>query len=445
MKKINLILLVISSISLLLAACGGNPEVIEKNALSASGNISAEDLGIASEIGGKVLRLNVREGDWVEEGEVLFILDDELIQAQYDQTNAAVEVAKATVGAAQAQLDSAQLQYDIVLQSARIQDLDARSRAWEVPQLPEIELPNWYFLKGEKIEAVEAEVEAAESGLAIANADLADVLANVSNDDFLSAEKRLALSQTTFINAAYALQQTRLALDSEALEEVAQEDYDAALADLETAQLEYDRFLTSADAEEVLEIRAKVALAQTRLDHAQDIFLSFQTGDDSLQVQAAQAGVTQAETALVQAEAGLVQAKAALEIFEIQLGKAEVIAPDSGVVLSLNIGEGELIAPGAIVMTVGKLDEVTLTVYIPEDEYGRVSLGQEAIVTVDSFPNKTFSGTVTYIADEAEFTPRNVQTAEGRKNTVFAIKIVLENRNLELKPGMPADVTIYFN
>jgi multidrug efflux pump subunit AcrA (membrane-fusion protein) len=96
-------------------------------------------------------------------------------------------------------------------------------------------------------------------------------------------------------------------------------------------------------------------------------------------------------------------------------------------------------------MTVGMLDEVSLTVYIPEDIYGRVTIGQEAVVTVDSFPNKTYTGKVTYIADEAEFTPRNVQTTEERKTTVFAVKVTLVNTNLDLKPGMPADVDIFTN
>jgi hypothetical protein len=60
---------------------------------------------------------------------------------------------------------------------------------------------------------------------------------------------------------------------------------------------------------------------------------------------------------------------------------------------------------------------------------------------VDSFPGETFSGTVVYISDQAEFTPRNVQTVEGRKTTVYAIKLNVPNADLKLKPGMPADVT----
>lgn len=79
-------------------------------------------------------------------------------------------------------------------------------------------------------------------------------------------------------------------------------------------------------------------------------------------------------------------------------------------------------------------------VYLPEDRYGRVKLGQAARVTVDSYPDQVFTGAVVHIADQAEFTPRNVQTAEGRKVMVFAVRLSLANPDGKLKPGMPADV-----
>jgi HlyD family secretion protein len=80
-------------------------------------------------------------------------------------------------------------------------------------------------------------------------------------------------------------------------------------------------------------------------------------------------------------------------------------------------------------------------VYIPEDRYGLISLGQTAEVKVDSFPDMTFTATVTHIADQAEFTPRNVQTVEGRSATLYAIKLSVQDPEGKLKIGMPADVT----
>ena len=83
---------------------------------------------------------------------------------------------------------------------------------------------------------------------------------------------------------------------------------------------------------------------------------------------------------------------------------------------------------------------LTITVYVPEDRYGELSIGQAATVTVDSFAVITFKAAVIHIADQAEFTPRNVQTAEGRSSTVFAIKLKVDDPEGKLKTGMPADV-----
>jgi len=86
------------------------------------------------------------------------------------------------------------------------------------------------------------------------------------------------------------------------------------------------------------------------------------------------------------------------------------------------------------------LDQLTITVYLPEDRYGEIHLGDGARVTVDSFPEIEFEAQVARIASQAEFTPRNVQTQEGRRTTVFAVELTLSDPLGRLKPGMPADV-----
>jgi HlyD family secretion protein len=92
-------------------------------------------------------------------------------------------------------------------------------------------------------------------------------------------------------------------------------------------------------------------------------------------------------------------------------------------------------------LTIGQIDSLSIVVYVPESQYGQISLGQTAQVKVDSFPGETFTATVTHIADQAEFTPRNVQTSEERATTVYAVKLSIDNAAGKLKPGMPADVT----
>jgi membrane fusion protein YbhG len=118
----------------------------------------------------------------------------------------------------------------------------------------------------------------------------------------------------------------------------------------------------------------------------------------------------------------------------------KITSPIDGVVLERLFEIGEIVPPGATAVTVGDLNQLTLTVYVPEDRYGRIALGQTYPVTVDSFPEESFGGTVTRIASQAEFTPRNVQTVDNRKTTVFAIEFSLAPSGGKLKPGMPADV-----
>jgi HlyD family secretion protein len=136
------------------------------------------------------------------------------------------------------------------------------------------------------------------------------------------------------------------------------------------------------------------------------------------------------------------QARAALRTAEVRLHDMTVDAPVSGVVLSRNAEPGETVAAGVTVYTLGDLDNPWVKVYVNETKLGLVRLGQKAQVSVDTFPNRVYDGRVTYIASEAEFTPKNVQTQEERVKLVFGVKVSVWNQNEELKPGMPADVKI---
>jgi len=161
------------------------------------------------------------------------------------------------------------------------------------------------------------------------------------------------------------------------------------------------------------------------------------------------AEVNQARTALDTAEAGLAVAKAqidqaqtAVDMVKVQLAKTITSAPISGIIVSRNIEVGEVAPAGAPVLVISQLDEVTLTVYVPELQLGMVKLGQTASVSVDSYPNQTFSGKVIYISPQAQFTPKNIQIKEERTKTVYAVKIKLANPDQKLKAGMPADAVI---
>jgi len=396
------------------------------NELKASGIISATEINIASQVGGTIVAVKVNEGSQVKKGDVLFQLDDALLQAQRDQASAAVTVAEKAV-------NSARIQFDIAVNGARLQDQQNRVNSWNIPQPEEFALPVWYFDKDEKINAARTEIDAATEDLEAEKGNLQQVLANYSSQEFLSAEKRLAEAQAAFFIADQVLTQANDAQDKEDISSYANDLYETAETELSSAQADYKRLLTTQAATEVLDARARVRVAQERLDRAVDYLNSLESGEQSLMVQAADAGVQQAEAALAQAQA-------ALALIDIQLEKTIIKSPTDGIVLTRNLDEGEMLAPGSVALIIGQLQEVSLTVYIPETEYGKIKLGDSVSISVDSFPGESFSGTVTYISDQAEFTPRNVQTVDGRKTTVFAVKITVPNTNLELKPGMPADV-----
>ena len=130
-----------------------------------------------------------------------------------------------------------------------------------------------------------------------------------------------------------------------------------------------------------------------------------------------------------------------VSVHSVTTGMNEAItSPIDGVVLTNPVQVDEYAAPGSTIMVVASLNDLTLKIYVPESLYGQIELGQSFPITVDSFPNQTFNGTVNYISDQAQFTPRNVQTIDSRKTTVYAVQLVLDPTGGLLKPGMPADV-----
>jgi HlyD family secretion protein len=143
-----------------------------------------------------------------------------------------------------------------------------------------------------------------------------------------------------------------------------------------------------------------------------------------------------------QARARLKEAGASLAIAETRLGHTRLSSPASGLIMAKNIEPGEQVAAGTPVVTIGVLDSVWVRAYINETDLGRVKVGQKARVTTDTWPGKGYDGTVSFIASEAEFTPKNVQTQKERVKLVYRVKITIPNPKMELKPGMPADAEI---
>jgi multidrug resistance efflux pump len=446
----------------------------ENGGLTASGTIEATTVNVSPEMAGKVKEVLVEEGQAVKMGDPLLHLDDSLLASQRAVAVAQLDSANAGVQAAQNGLVTAQTQYQITLESALAQGEQTRLQDWFAdPDL--FEQPGWYYTREEQIQAMQTQADIAQKALDDAQANLASVSQSLEQADFLKAEQRLLDARLAYLvaqdvnyhaqnsatadtpkglynrthcgtNAGYWVENARLTnliykcTGDKHLGNAGSTLYNGARDELEDAQKAYNELLDTDSADTVLQARADVTVAQERYYAALDFLRNLQTGDQSTGVIAAQGVVDQAQAAVEQAQKAVQQAQANLNLLDAQIAKLVTYAPLDSMLLTRNVEPGEYVQPGAVAFAMADLNNITITVYVPEDRYGQISLGQQAQVTVDSFPGETFTAEVIHIADQAEFTPRNVQTVEGRSSTVYAIKLKVTDSEGKLKIGMPADV-----
>jgi HlyD family secretion protein len=398
-------LLVCHLLVLSLAGCGNAQD---EGQIAASGFIEGDEVLVAAEVGGLVAEVRVSEGDPVEVGQLLIRLDDALLQTQRGEALAAVAAVEANLARVLAGPRTAEI---AAARAALAQAVAQRDGAQNAVEHARQALENPQELNAQIVEA-ETQVALAEQGLELAEAELSktEFLYEVYDDQGGDTERSWAL------NVAAA----RAALDG------AQARLDGAHRYLNVL------YSTRADS---LTLQAELHLAEMQYDIAQAAVEAARAALDELE-----AGPTAEEIAV--AEAQVHQAEGALGLIDAQLAQLAIASPITGTVASRSIHAGETAAPGSTLLTLVNLDEVTLVVYVPENQIGRVRVGQPVVVAVDSFPGRTFVGQVTTIASEAEFTPRNVQTQEERVNLVFAVKVTIPNPNHALKPGMPADAFI---
>jgi HlyD family secretion protein len=146
-----------------------------------------------------------------------------------------------------------------------------------------------------------------------------------------------------------------------------------------------------------------------------------------------------ANTSFEIAKARLKDANSSLELADIRLNYADLASPVDSFVIAKSAEAGEVMQIGSTVFTVADLNDIWLTAYINQTDLGKVKLNQQVNIRTDTYPDKIYRGRISFISQQAEFTPKQIQTAEERVKLVYRIKIAVNNMNLELKPGMPAD------
>ena len=424
MKSKYWIFLVIAAIAIgaaIIATRSANGSPIDQ-AWTESGFIEADTIAISPEITGRVVTLRVNEGDEVKAGNVLIELADDVLSAQVDLAQGKLEeaqaaLAKAQTGSRREAIEVAEAQLALA-EAAR----DAAKQAWldvqivrDHPQTLDVQI----VAARAQLNVAQKEWEAAVLQRDIAEkawkdyGDTSDKLANVppAYRPHLPAE---------YYGIPYQWEQ--------------------ALAAVNAAQTNRDAAQTALN--DLLNQRSNPQTQQVQVDAAQS---KYQAAEAQVAVaQAAlnglQAGATAEQIAAAKAQVEVAQA--ALEAAQLQLSKATVNAPANGLVIASSLHVGEMAAPNIAALTLANLDEVTLTIYVPGSDLGRVSIGQTIEVRVDAFAERTFNGAIVWISDQAEYTPRNVRTSDERTKLVYAVKIKLANPDHALKPGLQAETQL---
>ncbi len=352
-----------------------------------SGNIELTEVNIAFKTSGKLVERTVDEGDVVKKGQEIARLDRDQLLAQRDREAAGLQSANFQLAQAETSLawQKENLSADLEQRKADLNSYEARL----------LELKNG--ARPQEIQEAKAAVEAAQSEYERAQRDWDRAQTLYKNDDISTAQYDQYRNRWESSEAALKQSRERQAL---------------VLAGPRVEQIE-------AAAAQVQRARAALKMSEA----------------NTLEIK-------RREQELPLRRAEIERSKASLALIESQIADTVAASPVDGVVLVKSADVREVLAAGTTVVTVGDIEHPWLRAYINETDLGRVKLGTKAKITTDSYPGKVYEGRVSFIASEAEFTPKQIQTVEERVKLVYRIKIEVDNPHHELKSNMPADAEI---
>jgi HlyD family secretion protein len=386
-KRIIVIIVVLAAVAAGVYAYRSGIGRTPDDRIMVSGNIELTEVNIAFKTAGRLIERTVDEGDSVKKGQIVARLDRAELEAQREREAAGLASAQSQLAQAQTALeweqanlagDVQQRKADLASNESRLQELKNGSRPQEIQES-------------------RATVEAAQSELDRAKRDWDRAQTLYKNDDISTEQFDQYRNRWQSADAAIKQAQQRDALvQAGPRVEVVQ----AAEGQVEKAR----GALKMADAN-TLEIKRREQELVTRRDEIE-------------------------------------RATASLALIDAQLADTIAYSPVDGVVLVKSADVGEVLGVGTTVVTVGDIDHPWLRGYVNETALGKIKVGAKAKVTTDSYPGKVYDGRVSFIASEAEFTPKQIQTQEERVKLVYRIKIELDNPRRELKSNMPADAQI---
>ena len=357
---------------------------VRRGELYYSGTVEATQSHLAFQTGGRVLSVLVKEGQAVTKDQLLAELDPAELDSRLEQAKANLE-----------------------------KSLRTREQAEAMLKVTEKTLP--------------AEESRAEAGVRALSSQVDELKAGSRVQEIARAKQAMESAASVMEDAKKNAERYEILFRKGT---VSEKERDAVLLRYDTALREYERNRETHDLAREGSRAETIRTAEARLDEGKAL------------VQQAKSNLVRIEAAKKEAEAAhslVAAARAALGQTAIQLGYAHLKAPRAGVITSRSIEPGEVVTPGREVLTLSELATVDLKIFVDETEIGKVKPGQKAEVRVDTFPNKTFAGTVTFISPEGEFTPKIIQTKKERVKLVYLVKVSLPNPASELKSGMPAD------
>ncbi len=358
-----------------------------ENRIIVSGNIELTEVNIAFKTAGRLIERLVDEGDTVKKGQVIARLDRDQLLAQRAREDAGLQSAQSQLAQAETALAWQKGNHAAELEQRKAEQASYQARLQELKS----------GSRPEEIQEAKAAVDSAQAEFDRAKRDWERAQTLYKNDDISTAQ--FDQYRSRWENADAMLKQSKerqaLVLAGPRVEQI-----EAAAAQVE---------------------RARAALKMTE--------------SNALEIKR-----REQELPLRQAE--IARARANLALIDSQLADTVAVSPVDGVVLVKAADVGEVLAAGTTVVTIGDIDHPWLRAYINETDLGRVKLGSRAEITTDSYPGKKYEGRVSFIASEAEFTPKQIQTQEERVKLVYRIKIDVDNPQHELKSNMPADAVL---
>lgn len=455
-KILIIILLVVSALGGGYSYISQNPGVIiqlqlklglldeaeASGALIVSGYIEADETNVAAETKGRIIQITADEGDFVQADQVLVVLDTALLDADIRQAEARIATARANLAKVKAGVRAE----EIVKAEAAVAVAEADAAAAYTRWQDAMTLRDNPQELDRQIDAARTALQLAELNIEYARPlkDAGEAVWELRRQQWDYTQESHKGCGTNPFTGEKVCQTFRFKegdkQDAGVAWNYAGAEMWAAWVDLNSSVTERDDAETALN--DLLRLRNDPQEAQLKVTQAEAAYQSALAQVDVAKayVEILKAGPRAEQEAV--AEAQVKQAEASLAALYVQRDKHTLAAPLAGWTVERMAHEGELAVPGTPLLTLADLTHLTLTVYVPEPAIGLVSLGQKVKVFVDTFPGEPFTGQVIYISDEAQFTPKNVQTRDERANTVFAVKIKLENDDQRLKPGMPADAIL---